>query len=153
MITIREATPADTAALIRIGESFTGGIEPYRSLFGRLPLERVEANVEVMLALAVDRAVVLVAVDEDVVCGVLVLVEVTNLYNGELWADEFVWWVDPAYVGRGAGPRLLAAGEVWACARGLRWMKMIAPQGSRIGRYYERQGYVPVETAYMKRLG
>jgi GNAT superfamily N-acetyltransferase len=153
MITIREATAADTAALIRIGESFTGGIEPYRSLFGRQPLERVEALVDVMLALAVDRAVVLVAVDGAVVCGVLVLVEVTNLYNGELWADEFVWWVDPAHVGKWAGPRLLAAGETWARARGLPWIKMIAPQGSRVGRFYERHGYVPVETAYMKRLG
>ena len=57
MITIREATPADTAALIRIGESFTGGIEPYRSLFGRMPDERVEALVEVMQQFAVDQAV------------------------------------------------------------------------------------------------
>jgi GNAT superfamily N-acetyltransferase len=153
MITIREATAADTDALIRIGESFTGGIEPYRSLFGQQPHERVEILVTVMQQLAEDRAVILVAVDGAVVCGALVLVEVTNLYNGELWADEFVWWVDPAHLGKRAGPMLLAAGEIWARARGLPWIKMIAPQGSRVGRFYDRMGYVPVETAYMKRLG
>jgi GNAT superfamily N-acetyltransferase len=153
VITIREATPEDTAALIRIGESFTAGIEPYRSLFGVMPLERVRALVDVMQQFAEDRAVILVAADGATVYGVLVLVAVTNLYNGELWADEFVWWVDPAYVGHGAGPRLLAAGETWALARGIVWIKMIAPQGSRVGRFYGRHGYVPVETAYLKRLG
>jgi GNAT superfamily N-acetyltransferase len=118
-----------------------------------MPDERVEVLVEVMQQFAVDQAVILVAVEGDVVYGVLVLVAITNLYNGEIWADEFVWWVDPAYVGRGAGPKLLAAGEHWAAARGIAWIKMIAPQGSRVGRFYGRRGYVPVETAYMKRLG
>lgn len=91
--------------------------------------------------------------DAGAVCGFLALVDVENPITGENYADEIVWWVEPGYRGAlKAGPALLDAAEAWATAKGLTLIKMVAPWGSRVGRFYLRHGYRPIEIAYAKTL-
>jgi len=84
--------------------------------------------------------------------GMLGLVAITHPASGADYADEIVWWVDPEFRGGSIGPRLLAAGETWARRRGLPLVNMVAPEGSDVGRFLARQGYTPIETAWVKRL-
>jgi len=70
----------------------------------------------------------------------------------ESFAEEIAWWVEPDQRRTDIGRALLAEAEAWAVGAGICVLKMIAPTGSGIGRYYESLGYQPVEMAYMKRL-
>jgi len=70
----------------------------------------------------------------------------------ETIVDELMWWVEPAWRGSSAGPKLLRSLESWARQKGVRWIKMIAPVESDVGKYYERIGYAALETSYLKRL-
>jgi GNAT superfamily N-acetyltransferase len=82
----------------------------------------------------------------------IAVVELPNLITGDLYAEEVAWWVEPNRRGLRLGPQLIAVAEEWATTRGLRSIKMVAPIPSQVGRYYERRGYVALETAYLKVL-
>jgi GNAT superfamily N-acetyltransferase len=84
--------------------------------------------------------------------GGIAVVELPNLITGDLYAEEVAWWVEPNRRGLRLGPQLIAVAEEWATTRGLRSIKMVAPIPSQVGRYYERRGYVALETAYLKVL-
>jgi len=83
--------------------------------------------------------------------GMLALCVFNHPIAGEPYADEVCWWVEPLHR-RGLGPALLGAAELWARQKGVGMLKMVAPAGSAVGRYYERQGFLALETAYVKRL-
>lgn len=100
-----------------------------------------------------ERACMLVAQDRDgAIVGGIGLLASSHPCTGQLYADELVWWVEPAHRGTSIGPHLLKAGEDWARQQGATLIKMIAPIASDIGRYYERQGYHAIETAFYKEL-
>jgi GNAT superfamily N-acetyltransferase len=105
-------------------------------------------------ALGPETATVLVAVDDsdDTVIGCFPIAAVPNLMTGEPIAEELTWFVDPSHRGLRAGPKLLTAAIDWAMARGLKMLKMGAPAGSELGRFYEKHGFQAVETAYFKVL-
>lgn len=70
---------------------------------------------------------------------------------GPVWiAQERVWWIDPAHRGS-AALKMLAAYEDWARAGGYRFVGM-AGMGSdpAVGVIYERCGYRPAETHFLK---
>ena len=77
--------------------------------------------------------------------------------NGEPFAEEVVCWVDPLARQKRLGPKLWRSFEQWARQEGAVMLKMSAPvepDGSwgTLGAYYIRDGYVPLETAFIKRL-
>lgn len=62
-------------------------------------------------------------------------------------ADELFWWSE----GR-EGLRLLEAYEEWAASHGavIRMTALEAVEPDRMGRFYERRGYRPLERAYVR---
>lgn len=149
-MTIRPATVADRATLIALGLHFA-----HAAMFNRWLGTATEATigyaVDFMLA-AGDGALVALAEDDAGPIGMLAVLEVPNAFTQVAAADELCWFVHQDRRGLRAGPRLMDYAETWARARGLTSIRMAAPFGASVGRYYERRGYVPAETAYIKDL-
>ncbi len=74
--------------------------------------------------------------------------------SGEKLADELAWWVDPEHRTGTVGPRLLGMAETWAQQEGVKLLRMVAPvEADDVAQFYERMGYVAIETSFIKRLG
>lgn len=149
--TIRAATPADTPALERMGLKFVDSVAKYGTLF-RATSASMQALARLFFALE-DKAIILLAVDgAGEPFGMLACIVAPQLIDGTIYADEMVWWVDPASRQRRAGPALLTAAEEWARGKNCSMLKMVAPIPSTVGRFYERLGYHAIETSYAKGL-
>lgn len=86
------------------------------------------------------------------VVGMLAIVALPHPLTGVPIAEEIAWWVEPEHRNSTIGPKLLRSAEQWATTNGANVVKMVAPAGSTVGEFYERLGYRPVETAYIKRV-
>lgn len=76
-------------------------------------------------------------------------------FNGKLMAVEMFWFVIEEYRGSADGIRLLKAFEQWAVEQRAEMISMIhllALQPEKLGKLYQRMGYHPVETNYIKHL-
>lgn len=82
--------------------------------------------------------------------GMLAIVAIPHPMTGRTYADEIAWWVEPEHRHGTLGPKMLREAEDWAISQGANMLKMVAPAGSTVGRFYEHVGYRPVETAYIK---
>jgi GNAT superfamily N-acetyltransferase len=142
---IREFTPADTPRVVAMALRFIE--ETSYKAFPSTP-ERLEALIDQVMQLGT----IIVAEVQGEVVGMLALVAVPHPWTLEEYVDEIAWWVEPEYRSGTAGPRLIVAAEEWTTRKGLTSLKMVAPAGSRVGTFYERRGYVAVETAYLKRF-
>ena len=74
--------------------------------------------------------------------------------NQRIW-QEIVWYVSKPY--RRHGVKLLRTMEIkvkqeWGCA-GMMMVCMGNSMTKKLDAYYQREGYVPLETHYFKRLG
>lgn len=141
---IRSALLADVPRLVEMGTHFLRA-SPYAA--------HIAENAQQMDALATqmvttDGMTVLVA-ETDRIVGMLGLVASPNFLSGELTAGEVFWWMEPD--ARGAGVRLLKAGEQWARDRGAVSLQMIAPD-AHVEQFYQRVGYVPIERTFIRRL-
>lgn len=147
MLTTRHAAASDKSALVALGLRFLATVDTYKFLTpSREALERA-------VDLSLDYGVVIVAELETRIVGMIGLLALPHPLTGEGYADEVAWWVDPEHRGAlRAGPLLLGLAEEWAQGEGLSMVKMVAPLPSRVGRFLERRGYWPIETAYVKRL-
>lgn len=102
--------------------------------------------------LVIDKGIILLAVVDDQVVGMLAGVPLEEMIANTPMLDEMVWWVEPAHRKGTVGPRLLKRLEEWSRQKGLRLVKMVAPAGSGVGAFYKKLGYEEVETSYVKRL-
>lgn len=135
--------------LLRMAEAFAA--TPYGQLF-HVTREAAEGLIGLLFNFGDNAAILLAAVD-GVDVGMLAIVASPHPFNGQIYADEVVWWVDPTARGSSlAGPKLLRAAEDWARERNCYMVKMVAPVGSTVGAFYERLGYTAIETAYAKPL-
>jgi GNAT superfamily N-acetyltransferase len=148
VLTIREATLDDLDRIVELAARFIGQ-GPYAAL---LLLAPNRPHLERLVQIILEHGVVLVGEVDGTIEGMLALTALPHPTTGEPFGDELAWWVNPEVRASRLGPRLLQAAETWCQARGLPWLKMIAPAGTSVGRYYERHGYAPLETAYLKRL-
>lgn len=77
-----------------------------------------------------------------------------DVFDASRTLTEAFWFLHPDHRGGRLGLRLLDAFEGWArlndCAR--IWMIHLTGFNSRLGIYYARKGYSPVETYYFKDL-
>lgn len=142
---IREATLEDVPAAARMGVHFLAGTR-YRVFASS------EAALSALIHLVLEHGVGFVAEVDGTLVGMLGLLVGPHPLTGERYADEVCWWTEPGARGLGAGPRLLKAAEEWSLHAELDMIKMVAPEGTDVGRFYLRHGYEAVETAYMKRL-
>lgn len=151
-MTIREATDADVPAIATLAEHFLA--TPY----ARTYLGASRAGLELFTTYLLEQPLCTVIVAQleetcELVGFIALLGGGSPLDEAHAVCEELAWWVEPDARGAGrVGARLLDAAEAWARAHGLKWLKMVAPHQSRVGRFYERRGYVPVETAYSKGL-
>lgn len=147
---IRTATSADRNAVVELALHFHAGT-PYGALLN-IERDRIASLFDMALA----EGVVFVAAAEALPAAgpvaFLALVPLVHSLSGELYAEEVAWWVEPEYRSGTLGPRLLAHAETWALDRDCAFLKMVSPAGTVVGAYYQRRGYIEIETAYMKRL-
>lgn len=84
--------------------------------------------------------------------GVLLASAQEHPFGGARYAMETVWWIAPEVRGRAAN-RMLDAYEQWAREQGCAFCQMAAlVTFPGAGRIYERRGYRPVETHFLKPL-
>lgn len=148
---LRAAVASDRDAVVSLGLCFHAET-PYGELLHVDP-DRIGAQFDV----ALDRGVVFVAeVDDGMIppalVGFLALAALTHMLSGDRYAEEMGWFVLPPYRTGTVGPRLLRRAEEWAKTNGCVFLKVAAPEGTDVGYYYERAGYLPIETAYLKRV-
>jgi GNAT superfamily N-acetyltransferase len=76
-----------------------------------------------------------------------------DLYGEALIAEEFFWFIRAAH--RGAGVALYRQFERWARERGassIQMVHLLDLMPEKVGRFYLRAGFQPIETRYQKRL-
>jgi len=143
--TIRLATDEDREALVTLGLEFHADSR-YRVF------QATRESIGVLFDTVMGTGEVFMAEVDGVLVGMLAIVMVPVLMSGEMCADEIAWFVRPAYRGGSVGPRLLHAAEEWAMQNHANVIRMVAPEGTDVGLFYERCGYTPIETGWMKGL-
>lgn len=141
---IRRATLDDRDRLVEMGQRFVAET-PYAGLIAINP-ERLSASVAGILT---NPAGAVFVSGSDPLTGMIAMLAYDHPFSGERTAFEVVWWVEPE--ARGDGVRLLRAAEQWARDEGITKMQMVAPD-ARVGEFYKRMGYAPVETSYQRSL-
>lgn len=146
-MTFRVGTVADRDVVVALALHFHASTA-YSQLLTVDP-ERIAALFHVALV----HGVVFLAVraDETVVGFIGVVADVHRL-SGDRYAEEAAWWVEPEARSGIVGPKLLALAELWARQHACAFIVMLAPVGTPVGHFYDRLGYQPIETAWMKRL-
>lgn len=142
---IRRATLDDTGRLLEMGQRFVAETD-YARLITISPVALAAA---IHSILANPNGAVFVSGSDATLTGMIAMLAYDHPFSGERTAFEVVWWVEPE--ARGDGVRLLRAAEAWAREQGITKMQMVAPNG-RVGEFYQRMGYAPVETSYQRSL-
>lgn len=83
--------------------------------------------------------------------GVLMARAFEHPFGAGLWAKETVWYIAPTARGRSA-LRMLDAYEAWAREQGCVTIGMASLATNDVSGLYERRGYAPVETHFLKAL-
>ena len=144
---IREATAADTNRLVEMTTRFL-----LTTRYGDL-IQPNPACIRKLIALVLEHGVIFVGETWKLeLIGMIALTALPHLLTGEPFAEEQAWWVEPEHRGGSLGPRLLAAAEAWSRESGLKMIKVVAPEGGDVGKFYTKLGYHAVETAYVKAL-
>ncbi len=148
---IRQATLADVPVIVSMSERFYATTEYPGRL--RFPFD-ADTVQKIAQSLATDH-VMLLAEHDGAVVGMVGLYVLPFMFNAShASAHEIVWWVNPEAQGTGAGKALLAAIEPACKAKGVEAIYMVhlstsPPQAAAI---YERMGYLPTESSYVKRI-
>jgi GNAT superfamily N-acetyltransferase len=146
MVTIRPATLEDLARVLEMCWEFLA-----QTRFG-LFVQPSTSTLTKLILFVMTNGIILLAESDGEVVGMLAVAALEHPIDGRRFGDEIAWWVEPEHRKGRAGYRLLCAAEDWARQEGLKALKMVAPYGTDIGTFYERRGYVAVETAYHKTL-
>lgn len=84
--------------------------------------------------------------------GILLASVQSHPFAALKYAFETVWWIEPAMRGKGAAS-MLKTYETWAVDQGCSFAGMAALSVfPRVAKMYERCGFVPIETHYLKQL-
>lgn len=142
---IRPATSDDLPAIVAMGRRFLAET----AYQGRIADNPAQMEALAASLIAREDATLLVSEGGGELDGMIGIVGYPHPISGELTVGELFWWTTPEH--RGAGVRLLRAAEAWAVAQGAKHMQMVAPN-ERVGKFYERVGYAPVETVFQREL-
>lgn len=83
--------------------------------------------------------------------GVLMAVAFDHPFGAGKWAKESCWYIAPDARGRCA-LQMLDAYEAWAREQGCTTIGMASLATNDVSRIYERRGYAPAETHFLKSL-
>lgn len=135
---IREATLSDIPAMLEIGERFSAKAKLAEHV--GYDATDMEATFRAMI----ENENYVIFVNEG---GLIGGAKAPHPFNYSHWiAQEMFWWAERD------GLKLLHAFEEWARehCHSIRMIAVEAIQPERVGRIYERQGYVPLEHGYIK---
>jgi GNAT superfamily N-acetyltransferase len=152
---LRRANEGDRGGLIELVANFLAATQ-YGELLEAASWTSVSKLIDQVLAHGAIFVVEVDPRDPSLPRGELVAMIAIVLFphpiTGRVYADELAWWVEPKYRRGRIGPKLLRRAEDWARQNGASMLKMVAPHGTDVGRFYEARGFTAVETAYQKRL-
>jgi GNAT superfamily N-acetyltransferase len=141
---MRLATESDMPALLRMGAEFANAAG----------LSATDESMEFTLRALMDSGGLFVTGEP--VCGMAAGLLFDQYFNRSVRAaQELFWWVDTDARRSGAGRDLLDGMEAWARTNGAQSLTMVTLQAldaESIGRFYESNGYKPLEHNYMKVL-
>lgn len=83
--------------------------------------------------------------------GVLMAATFDHPFGAGRWAKETVWYIAPSARGRSA-LQMLDAYEAWAREQGCTTIGLASLATNDVSRIYERRGYAPAETHFLKAL-
>jgi GNAT superfamily N-acetyltransferase len=144
---VREATLDDVPQLVEMGVRFVTETSYISHM--RVCRERIESSAA-RLVTGPD-SVVYVHERNGKLNGMIGMMSLPHLWDGDLLAAEMAWWVEPEARTGLAGVRLLRAAERWAFFIGATRLVLVAPN-DRVEAFYVRAGYEKVETSYQKVL-
>ena len=146
---IRPADIGDLPDIVRMGRDFA-------SVSGApFPFDAESAITTIRNLIASPSGVVLVADIGPIVGMTGALIHPHYFNSSHITGQELFWWIDPPYRGSKIGLEMFHSLEEWARSSGANSFSMIALHAQnpeKIGRLYERNGYVPLENSYTKVL-
>lgn len=140
-MTVRHATPDDRLAVIRLlkdSHAAAGFTFPFSA-----------PHADALFRAHMERGLILVAGEP--ARGVLMASTFEHPFDAGKWAKETVWYIAPEARGRSA-LQMLDAYETWAREQGCVTIGMASLATNDVSRIYERRGYAPAETHFVKSL-
>lgn len=138
---VRHATPEDRIAVIGLLK------ESHAAAGFTFPFSAPHADM--LFRHHMERGLVLVAGAP--AQGVLMAMTFDHPFGAGRWAKESVWYIAPEARGR-AAIKMLDAYEAWAREQGCATIGMASLATNDVSRIYERRGYAPAETHFVKAL-
>lgn len=138
---VRRATPDDRLAIIRLLK------ESHEAAGFTFPFSAPHADALFQRHMASGLALVC----GDPARGVLMALTFDHPFGAGKWAKESVWYIAPDARGRSA-VQMLDAYEAWAREQGCVTVGMASLATNDVSRIYERRGYAPAETHFLKAL-
>lgn len=138
---VRLATEADRAAVIRLLK------ESHAAAGFTFPFSAPHAA-QLFDAHLIDGLILVVGQTAQ---GVLMARKFEHPFGAGKWAKETVWYISPDARGRSAF-QMLDAYEAWAREQGCVTIGMASLATNDVSGIYERRGYAPAETHFLKAL-
>jgi GNAT superfamily N-acetyltransferase len=141
---IREATHRDIPEMVLMGKDFITSTS-YKDVlsFNKEQLTRL------LSGLIEKESGLLLVADNGHVSGAIGMVVYRHPMSDELVSSEAFWWMNKEARSGLDAVRLVVKAEEWVRSQGARWFHMVAPN-KKVGKFYERLGYTPLETHYTK---
>jgi GNAT superfamily N-acetyltransferase len=89
------------------------------------------------------------------VVGLIGAILSSGMFDGKVVAQEAFWFVSPEFRGHSGGIRLFKEVENWAQLVGVERLFMTYMHSSmpeKLQKFYERQGFVALETSFIKEI-
>ncbi len=142
---VRQAFPKDKTACVRLlreSHKAAGFTYPFQAAYAANLFDQHMNS---------QQACVLVLEGSAGVGGLLMAAWFEHPFGAGRYAKETVWFITPASRGRGA-LLMLDAYEAWAKEQICTAIGMASLATNDVSRIYERRGYAPVETHFLKML-
>lgn len=142
---IRKALPADKVAcikLLRESHAAAGFTFPFQASYAAQLFDQ---------HMALQSACILVLTREEQIAGLLMAAWFEHPFGAGRYAKETVWYIAPQARGRSA-IKMLDAYEAWAREQACTAIGMASLVTNDVSKLYERRGFAPVETHFLKSL-
>jgi GNAT superfamily N-acetyltransferase len=153
MYSLKLATHEDIPKLLEAAEKAFSE-SPYKDKL-TYSSQRSENMIRMLLDAGTQHAMILMAVEDDGVKGVIAGMVTFTVAGLEEIVTEFLWWVDKEYRGTKLSITLINGLEFWAKRLGVNHVVLGSMENEHSGtvdKYYKRKGYKKAETTYIKEL-
>jgi len=155
-INVRLASVEDLKELLDMAIKFFKA-SPYAQLDELVDTDIVNTIRNTLILQSMGKAVILVSTDTDnKATGMLAAMASKAMWSENLIATEMAWWVSEDERKSGVGKKLIEGYEYWAKMVNaklisLSTLKDLDPEG-KLEEFYEKEGYVKAEQAFVKKV-